>query len=182
MILCMFGSPFLMTFAVSIAIHMRRIEGRFPALALTQLSLGVVNVVAMFVFVFLCQVATFRVDRAPELIQLLNDMAWIPFIGIGSPVMVAMICFSVAILVDKRARPIFPRWLGYFNLWVALILAAGSVQRLFPEQSVALGTGSLRFTSHWRLRARGLWSTRSISKGCRHNGGRAALVDRREGG
>jgi hypothetical protein len=36
MVVCTFGSSLLMTYAVSMAIHMRRIEGRFPALAMVR--------------------------------------------------------------------------------------------------------------------------------------------------
>ena len=38
MILCMFSASLLMPFTVSMAIHMRRIEGRFPALARRRLK------------------------------------------------------------------------------------------------------------------------------------------------
>src|ERR1700758_2167141 len=42
LIVAMFGAPLLMTFAASISIQMRRIEGRYPVLAMTELGLGAI--------------------------------------------------------------------------------------------------------------------------------------------
>jgi hypothetical protein len=36
-------------------------------------------------------------------------------------------------LMDKRENPIFPRWLGYFNLWAALIFTPGSFNVFFKD-------------------------------------------------
>ena len=95
MILCMFSSSLLMTYAVSMAIHIRRIEGRFPALAMTEFGLGAIFVLEFIYLLFFWQTATFRVDRAPELVQLLNDMAWIPFVGITSTLALQVACFGI---------------------------------------------------------------------------------------
>src|SRR5262249_28078218 len=121
MILSMFSASLLMTYSVSMATHMRRIEGRFPALAMIQFGLGAIFVLEFIYLLFFWQAATFRVDRAPELIQLLDDMAWIPFVGLTSTAVVQVACFGIAVLLDRRERPILPRWLGYYNLWVALM-------------------------------------------------------------
>jgi hypothetical protein len=137
MILCMFSSSLLMTFAVSMAIHMRRIEGRFPALAMIQFGLGAIFVLEFIYLIFFWQTATFRVERAPELIQLLNDMAWIPFVGLSSTLVVQVACFGIAVLVDRRARPIFPRWLGYYNLWAALMFTPGTFNVFFHDGPLA---------------------------------------------
>jgi hypothetical protein len=131
MIVSMFSSSLLMTFAVSMAIHMRRIEGRFPALAMIQFGLGAIFVLEFIYLLFFWQTATFRVDRAPELIQLLNDMAWIPFVGLTSTAFVQVSCFGIAVLMDRRNHPIFPRWLGYYNLWVALMFTPGTFNVFF---------------------------------------------------
>src|ERR1700746_737928 len=40
LIVSMFAAPLLMPFSASISIHMRRIEGRYPALAMAELGLG----------------------------------------------------------------------------------------------------------------------------------------------
>lgn len=31
--------------------------------------------------------------------------------------------FGVAVLIDGRAQPIFPCWLGYVNIWLAITFA-----------------------------------------------------------
>ena len=137
MIVSMFASSLLMTYAVSMAIHMRRIEGRFPALAMIQFGLGAIFVLEFIYLLFFWETATFRVDRAPELVQLLNDMAWIPFVGLTSTAVVQVACFGIAVLLDRRAKPIFPRWLGYYNLWVALMFMPGTFNVFFHDGPLA---------------------------------------------
>lgn len=126
LIVSMFAASLLMPFAASMSIHMRRIEGRYPALAMTELGLGALFVLEFIYLIFFWQTATYRTDRAPELIQLLDDMGWIPFVGMTSTIVLQVMVFGVAILLDRRERPVFPRWLGYYNLWVALMFLPGT--------------------------------------------------------
>lgn len=126
LIVCMAAAALCVPFGVSMAIHMRRIEGRFPALAMTQFGLTTLLALEFIYIVFFWQTATFRIERAPELIQLCNDMAWIPFVGLSSTVVGIPLCFGIAVLLDRRERPLFPRWLGYYNLWCALMFSPGT--------------------------------------------------------
>lgn len=66
--------------------------------------------------------AAFRPDRPPDLTQLYNDLAWITF-TCGIPFLVA-ICFflAVSIYLDQQDRPVFERWVAYFNIGVAIAL------------------------------------------------------------
>jgi len=137
MIITMAASPLLLTYSVSMVIHMRRIEGRYPALAMIQLGLGAILVLEFIYIVFFWQTAAFRVDRAPELIQLLNDMAWIPFVGLSSTLVGQVLIFGIVVLMDRRERPIFPRWLGYYNLWVALMFTPGTFNVFFHTGPLA---------------------------------------------
>jgi len=137
MIVSMLAATLLMSYTTSMAIHMRRIEGRFPALALIQFGMGAIFVLEFIYLIFFWQTATFRVDRSPELIQLLNDMSWIPFVGLTSTAVAQVGCFGIAVLLDKRERPIFPRWLGYYNLWVALMFTPGTFNVFFKDGPLA---------------------------------------------
>src|ERR1700758_3575486 len=86
LIVSMFGAPLLMPFSASISIHMRRIEGRYPALAMTELGLGAIFVLEFIYLIFFWQTATYRADRAPELIQLVDDMGRRPRGGVPSTI------------------------------------------------------------------------------------------------
>jgi hypothetical protein len=133
LIVAMFAAPLLMPFAATISIQMRRIEGRYPALAMTELGLGAILVLEFIYLIFFWQTATFRADRDPELIQLLDDMGWIPFVGLTSTIVLQVTVFGVAILLDRRERPVFPRWLGYYNLWVALMFLPGTFNVFYQD-------------------------------------------------
>ena len=137
MIVTMFSAALLQPFYTEIALQMRRIEGRYPALALIQFGLGTLLVLEFIYLIFFWQTATYRVERSPELIQLLNDMAWIPFVGLSSTVVLGVAVFGIAILLDRRSKPVFPRWLGYFNLWCALMFTPGTFNVFFHSGVLA---------------------------------------------
>lgn len=137
MILSMIASALLMPFAVAITLQMRRIEGPHSPLAFIQLGLGAIFVLEFIYLIFFWETATFRVDRAPELIQLLNDMAWIPFVGLSSTLVMQSAVFGVAILMDKRSSPIFPRWAGYANLFSATMFIPGTFNVFFLKGPLA---------------------------------------------
>jgi hypothetical protein len=136
-IISVFGASLLMPFVVSITLHMRRIEGRYPALALIQFGSGAIFVLEFLYLLFFWQTATFRVDRSPELIQLLNDLAWIPFVGLNATAQSVLVCFGITILLDRREKPIFPRWLGYYNFSVAFMLIPGTFNVFFHDGPLA---------------------------------------------
>lgn len=137
MIVVMFSAVFLAPFAAIISIQMRRIEGRGAVLAWTQFGLGAILVLGFIYLAFFWQVATFRVDRPAADIQLANDMAWVPFIGLTATAAMQSAVYGVSILLDKRPNPVFPRWLGYFNLWAALLFCPGTFNVFFKTGPLA---------------------------------------------
>jgi hypothetical protein len=52
-------------------------------------------------------IAAFRPDRNPQLIQLLNDMAWLVFTAPVGMVVVANLCLALAVFLDIGVAPIF---------------------------------------------------------------------------
>ncbi|QSE87095.1 hypothetical protein [Rhodococcus koreensis] len=66
-------------------------------------------------------VTAFRPERSPELTMMLNDMSWIFLIMPFTPFMVQNFAFAYAIFSDKRQQPLFPRWLGYVNIWAPIM-------------------------------------------------------------
>jgi phosphotransferase family enzyme len=55
-----------------------------------------------------------------------------PTFELSSAVMQCL-CLGIAILIDKRDRPIFPCWSGYLSLWTATLLAPAGVVPLFKD-------------------------------------------------
>lgn len=66
--------------------------------------------------------AAFRPDRDPQLISLLNDMAWFFFIVPVGTIAVQNICLALSIYLDCRPDPVFPRWVAHFNIAVAVLV------------------------------------------------------------
>jgi hypothetical protein len=113
-------------FVAVIAAQMRRIEGSTSPLAYTQLGLGMVGVVFFVLPPMLLTIATFRPDRDPELIQLVNDLAWIPLVGLYSPALLQNFSIAVAVL-QAPDEEVYPRWVGYFNVYTAIVFLAAAL-------------------------------------------------------
>ena len=66
--------------------------------------------------------AAFRPERDPQLISLLNDMAWFFFIAPVGTIIVGNVCLALSIYLDARPDPIFPRWVAHFNIVTAVLM------------------------------------------------------------
>jgi hypothetical protein len=90
-------------------------------------------------------VAAFRPDRDPQLISLLNDMAWFFFIAPVGAIVVQNLCLAVSIYLDDQAEPIFPRWVAHFNIAVSVLLIPSAFSILFKTGPLAWN-GGVSFT------------------------------------
>lgn len=90
-------------------------------------------------------VAAFRPDRDPQLISLLNDMAWFLFVAPVGTIVVQNLCLAVSIYLDERPEPIFPRWVAHFNIATAVFLVPGAFSILFKTGPLAWD-GAVSFT------------------------------------
>jgi hypothetical protein len=118
MLVNMLGGALMLPWCASIAVQMKRIEGRHCPLTYIQLMCGACLVLELIFPCAVWQTAAFRPHASPESIQRLNDLAWLPFLGILSTAVVQGFAIGFAILKDRRPVPAFPRWAGYFNFWI----------------------------------------------------------------
>lgn len=119
-------------FGALLAMRIHQMEGRrHSALAYVQIIGTTLAVAAIMIPLFAFAAASYRPDRNPEITQALNDLAWLPFIMNWPPA--TMQCLAIGFAVLGATKTVFPRWVGYFNLWCAFILAAGGLAVLFKD-------------------------------------------------
>jgi hypothetical protein len=122
MIISMIGFTLFIPFGITIAMLTRRIE---PTPVMTYVQIAAVAVSALEGVMSTCiwLTAAFRPDEiSPDITRALHDLGWIVFLVDVPPFSVWMIAIGIAILRDRGAVPLFPRWLGFFNFWVALLI------------------------------------------------------------
>lgn len=132
LVLTLIGATLTGPWVGVISAQLKRIEGTYSPLAYIQLGLGMLDIMAFVFPVMFMQVAAFRPNRDPSQILLLNDLAWIPFVGIWTLAAVQNLAIAGAVLSD-RAQQVFPRWVGYFNVWTALLFCPGSLLYFFKS-------------------------------------------------
>ncbi len=127
----MMGTAFGFTWSASVAVWTARAEGAMPVLSFGQLVCaawsfgGVYNAIVDF------SSAAFRSDRPEQIVFSLNDHGWYWIVMPGSCAELQCILIGLAILFDKRKDPIFPRWVGYFNIWAGLLQIPGAMMPFF---------------------------------------------------
>jgi hypothetical protein len=122
MVIVMFAALVFVPFVAVMAQQISRVEGGPGVLTYSFLLGGAGNMVLTFYPAIWWLTAAFRPDRAEQLIQLMNDMAWLQFLG-GVTLYLAMpLTVMVVALADQSDRPIFPRWCGYANGFLAVAI------------------------------------------------------------
>lgn len=133
-LIAMISSVLVIPFGAVIAIQMRRIEGNeAPILSVVALMAATVTSVIFLVTTVVWTAAAFRPERAAEVIVAYNDFAWILLLMTFSPFLVQFTAIGFAFLNDRRDPPLFPRWAGYFNFWLALLAAPGGLITFFKS-------------------------------------------------
>lgn len=132
LIMSMFALALLVPFSAVFASQMRRIEGKHEVFATTQVVSGAVLSLEFIVPFMVWLTAAFRPSSiTPAMSRMLNDMGWLMFVCVISTVMVQIGSIAFAVFLDKRENPIFPRWFGYLNAWVAVLLAPAGLIAFF---------------------------------------------------
>jgi len=134
LVITLFASALLVPFAAVITAQMRRIEGPRAVMSWTQLiSAGLLSL-EFIIPLMIWQTAAYRLDsNSAEIIRMLNDLGWLMFVGVISSAVVQFGSIGVAILADEHDRGVFPRWAGYFNVWVALLIIPAGVVPFFKS-------------------------------------------------
>jgi hypothetical protein len=137
LMLPLFASPLYASWSAALAAQMKRVRAAHPVLADLQLVLGGLTVLVFMIPALLLEIAAFRPERTPETIQALNDIPWMMFIGMGATAILQPFVVGVVVLRDRRDDPVFPRWVGYFNIWTAILFLPGPLCVFFRTGPLA---------------------------------------------
>jgi hypothetical protein len=91
-----------------------------------------------FILAYYCwAMAAFRPERDPQLISLLNDMAWFFFVAPVGTLIAQNLCLALSIYLDAQPHPIFPRWVAHFNIVTAALLVPSAFSILYTSGPLA---------------------------------------------
>lgn len=138
------GALLVPLFAI-IAVQMLRVVNSSPVFAYSYIIAVGIGITAFILADFAWGVALFRPDRDPQLISLLNDMAWFFLVAPVGCIIVQNLCLAGSIYLDARPKPVFPRWVAHFNIVVALLMLPGAFSFLYKTGPLAWD-GSLSFS------------------------------------
>lgn len=115
------GAMFMIPFGVAIAGEMRRILGRPSTMASLQVGASAFLATTTTIYLFILLTLTFRTDRPTDLTLLLNDLVWVPFVGMWQPGALQALAVAGVVFTDPHSTQTghWPRWVGWVSLWYA---------------------------------------------------------------
>ncbi|MGV0849054.1 hypothetical protein [Mycolicibacterium phlei] len=118
----------ILPFFMVIVVQMKRMKTQSHVFAYCYLTAVVSGATIFALSNIFFLVAAFRPDRSPELVMLLNDLAWIVFIAPVGMVLTQFVLLALAVYFDDGPDPVFPRWVGHYSLatGIAMIPAVGA--------------------------------------------------------
>lgn len=139
--------PWMAMLARLFALHDRNRSG----VAYLQLAFGVIFVILVEFPYLLLELAVYRPETPPAVVQAIVDAAWVMAVGFGYTHVVAVLLIGAVLVCDHRRLTVFPRWFGWFNIGCAVAsvpsFAAGVVPSglLASNGAVAFGLPSVAF-------------------------------------
>jgi len=121
-------SAFMVPFSVVVAIQMARLETGLPVWSVLALAGGILMSMFLVFPPVIWGVAAFTPERAPEATALLNELANLTLVTTDQFYIFQMIAITyVSLNYPADANTAFPRWLGWFILWVAVAFEVGAI-------------------------------------------------------
>ncbi|WP_179467966.1 hypothetical protein [Mycolicibacterium vinylchloridicum] len=122
MVLMVVGAPCYYTWSVALSKIISRMEGPMGPLSMTELVGGLMTALVTAMPAVVWQTATFRSEsRSPETVQMLYDFGWLFFDLTFMFSFLQSVALGIAILIDRRAEPLFPRWVAYVCFLTAAV-------------------------------------------------------------
>ena len=118
-------SAFAVPIAVVISVQMVRLEQGVPTWAILQFAGGIMMSIFLVLPPLFWGVAAFTPDRLAEITAGFHELAMLTLVTTDQYFIFQMV--PIAVIALTRKSEVFPRWLGYFTIWAALMFEAGAL-------------------------------------------------------
>ncbi|HSV37230.1 MAG TPA: hypothetical protein VLI04_00595 [Nocardioidaceae bacterium] len=121
MVLMAFGAPFYFVWSVVLSKIISRIEGPMGPLSMVELLGGLLTALVTLVPPTIWITASFRLEsRSDETISMLYDFGWFFFDLTFICSVLQNVALAIAIIRDRRAKPLFPQWVAAVAVLTAI--------------------------------------------------------------
>ena len=121
-------SAFMVPFSVVVAVQLARLERGVPVWSILELAGGILMSIFLVLPPIFWGIAAYTPSRSPDATALMHELATLTLVTTDQFYIFQMVAIGYVSLtqtVDPRSA--FPRWLGYFTLWAALIFEVGAI-------------------------------------------------------
>ncbi len=127
----------LIPFFMVIVVQIKRMATPSTVLAYCYLSAAATGATVFAVADVFWLVAAYRPERDPQLTMMLNDMAWLMFTAPVGMLVVQNLVLALAVYLDARDAPVFPRWVAPFSLVAAAAMTPAACAVIFRTGPLA---------------------------------------------
>lgn len=125
------SSMFWWPFSAAVSAQMKRIEGPSAIFAQIQLAAAAgITLITLFSAYFWL-LAAYRPESPIGVVQIFSDYAWLTFVGCYPPGLMQSLAIGICILTDKNEIKVYPRWVGFANLWISALYLPGGLAPFF---------------------------------------------------
>lgn len=122
MVLIAAAGPFYFVWSAVISKIISRMEGPMGVLSTVELIGGLFTALVTFMPPVIWVTAAFRLEsRSDEMISMLYDFGWFFFDLTFFCTFLQQLAVGVAIIRDRRATPLFPRWVAWLAFLTCLV-------------------------------------------------------------
>ncbi len=126
--ICAWTGAFPLALATVIAIQVARLEKGTPVLGILCFAGGIMMSMFFVLPPLLWGVAAFNPGRAPDVTALMHEFANLMLVTTDQYFIFQMIPITwISLRQTQDALSPFPRWYGYFNIWIVLMFELGAI-------------------------------------------------------
>lgn len=126
-------SVLFMPFFGALCMQIERMERPSRQWTYSFMMTAAMGITTFLLSEILFTVAAYRPERPDAIIQAISDFGFVLFVGPALPGTGMMVICGAAVLADRNPEPIFPRWVGFANIWLGILAMPGLLIGLFTK-------------------------------------------------